>query len=73
MATVDVTVDTELCQGARQCSFVAPAVFDHGPDGKAVVLDPGGAPIADVLKAAQMCPNLAISLVVDGETLHEGF
>ena len=69
---VEITIDREMCQGARQCSYVAPAVFDHEDDGTAVVVDPSGAPVDDVLQAAEMCPNLAISLTVDGVVLHEG-
>lgn len=72
MSRVEITVDREMCQGARQCSYLAPAVFDHDHDGTAVVVDPHGAAVADALKAAEMCPNLAITVVVDGEVLHEG-
>lgn len=72
MSKIELSVDRELCQGSRQCSFVAPAVFAHDDEGKAIATDSTAAPVADLLKAAEMCPNLAITLVVDGEVLHEG-
>lgn len=72
MSGVEIRVDPELCQGSRQCSFVAPGVFTHEDDGTAVVVDPHAAPLDEVRKAAEFCPNLAITLVVDGEVVHEG-
>lgn len=72
MSEIDIRIDRDLCQGARQCSFTAPAVFGHDEDGTAVVTDPYASPVEDLLRAAQLCPNLAITLVVDGEVLHEG-
>lgn len=72
MSEVEITIDREMCQGARQCSHEAPAVFSHDDDDTAVVVDPHGAPVDHILKAAELCPNLAITLVVDGEVLHEG-
>lgn len=72
MVHVEIAIDREMCQGARQCSHVAPAVFDHEADGTAVVVDPLGAPVEKTLEAAEMCPNLAITLTVDGKVLHEG-
>lgn len=72
MSKIEVRVDRELCLGARQCSFVTPEVFSHETDGTAVVGDPRAAPLERVLEAARICPNFAITVIADGEVLHEG-
>lgn len=60
-----ITVDYSLCEGHGQCLMAAPAVFDL-PDGadQVAVLDPN--PSADqfdaVVRAAAMCPALALSV-----------
>lgn len=38
----------------------APGVFELDSEDKAVVIDPDGAPVDDVLEAAQNCPVTAI-------------
>lgn len=63
---IEIRVDHELCQGAGQCVFIAPSVFALQDNGQSVVVDPEGAPEDVVLKAARFCPNLAISVVIDG-------
>lgn len=72
MSEIEIRIDPDLCQGSRQCSFVAPGVFAHEDDGTAFVVDADGSPVEDIRKAAELCPNLAITLVVDGEVLHQG-
>lgn len=70
--SIRLTVDTDLCLGARQCSFVAPAVFDHEEDGTAVVTDVSAVDESVLLEAARICPNFAITLEIDGEIVHQG-
>jgi ferredoxin len=59
-----ITVDRDRCVGSAYCLRIAPAVFDLGDDGIAVVLD---ADVADPLAAAAReagadCPSMAISI-----------
>lgn len=60
-----ITVDTDRCVGSAYCQRIAPALFDLGDDGFAVVLDAevtdAGAGAAREAEAA--CPAMAISLL----------
>ncbi len=40
----------------------APDVFQLDDEGKAVVVDPDGAPVDDIVDAARNCPVTAISV-----------
>ena len=55
-----IEVDRDLCIGSGDCVDTAPAVFELDDDGKAVVLDPNGAPEDEVVDAARNCPVTAI-------------
>ena len=59
-----ITVDTDRCVGSAYCQRIAPALFDLGDDGFAVVLDAevtdAGAAAAREAEAA--CPAMAIAL-----------
>jgi ferredoxin len=55
-----VTVDRALCIGSGDCVDTAPDVFQLDEEDKAVVVDPDGAPVDDVLDAARNCPVSAI-------------
>ncbi len=55
-----IEVDRDLCIGSGDCVDTAPAVFELDDDGKAVVLDPDGAPEDEVVDAARNCPVTAI-------------
>jgi ferredoxin len=65
---VKITVDTDRCVGSAYCQRIAPALFDLGDDGFAVVLDTevtaagaeAGAAAAREAEAA--CPAMAIAL-----------
>lgn len=57
-----ITVDLSRCTGRRNCIAMAPGVFDLNEQFKAVVVDPHGDSDEDILKAAKLCPTLAISL-----------
>ena len=57
---VEITVDRALCIGSGDCVDTAPDVFELDSEDKAVVIDPDGAPVDDVLDAARNCPVGAI-------------
>jgi ferredoxin len=59
---IHVEVDRALCIGSGDCVDTAPDVFQLDDEDKAVVVDPDGAPLDDVLQAAQNCPVTAISV-----------
>jgi ferredoxin len=57
---IRVEVDRSLCIGSGDCVDTAPDVFQLDEDDKATVVDPDGAPLDDILDAAQNCPVTAI-------------
>ena len=63
MSEVQITVDRALCIGSGDCVDTAPDVFRLDEQDKAVVIDPQGAPLDDVLEAAGNCPVTAIFVV----------
>jgi ferredoxin len=58
-----VEVDRGLCIGSGDCVDTAPDVFQLDDEDKAVVVDPDGAPLDDVMEAARNCPVSAIRVV----------
>ena len=60
-----ITVDSDRCVGSAYCQRIAPATFDLGDDGLAVVLDAdvAGADAAAVREAESACPAMAISIL----------
>ena len=60
---IEVTVDRSLCIGSGDCVDTAPDVFQLDSEDKAVVVDPDGAPVDDVLQAAANCPVSAIFVI----------
>jgi ferredoxin len=60
---IQVTVDRGLCIGSADCVDTAPDVFQLDEEDKAVVVDPDGASVDDVLTAAGNCPVSAIFVV----------
>jgi ferredoxin len=60
-----VTVDRALCIGSGDCVDTAPDVFQLDDEDKAVVVDPDGAPLEDIIDAARNCPVSAV--LVAGE------
>jgi len=65
MSRLRVSVNPVKCQAYKRCTAIAPAVFAPGPDGKATVLQAGGAPDEEVVRAARSCPYRAITVTVD--------
>ena len=57
---VEITVDRALCIGSGDCVDTAPDVFQLDSEDKAVVVDPDGASVDDVIEAARNCPVSAI-------------
>ena len=55
-----VEVDRALCIGSGDCVDTAPDVFQLDDEDKAVVVDPDGAAVDDVIAAASNCPVSAI-------------
>ena len=67
---ISVEVDRDLCIGSADCVDTAPAVFELDDEGKAVVIDPDGAPTDEVLEAAMNCPVTAILVVGEDGDLY---
>jgi ferredoxin len=57
---IEITVDRGLCIGSGDCVDTAPDVFQLDDEDKAVVVDPDGAAVDDVIQAAGNCPVSAI-------------
>jgi ferredoxin len=63
---VKITVDPDRCVGSAYCQRIAPATFDLGDDGIAVVLDTdaaGAGAAAAAREAEASCPAMAISVL----------
>lgn len=60
---IAITVDRALCIGSGDCVDSAPGVFELDSEDKAIVIDPDGASIDEVLEAAGNCPVTAIFVV----------
>lgn len=61
-----ITVDPDRCVGSAYCQRIAPATFDLGDDGIAVVLDTdaaGAGAAAAAREAEASCPAMAISVL----------
>jgi ferredoxin len=67
---VEITVDRGLCIGSGDCVDTAPDVFQLDDEDKAVVVDPDGAPLDDVLTAAGNCPVAAIFVIGEDGDLY---
>jgi ferredoxin len=67
---IEITVDRALCIGSGDCVDTAPDVFQLDEEDKAVVVDPDGAPLEDVIAAAGNCPVAAIFVVGEDGDLY---
>jgi ferredoxin len=67
---IEVTVDRGLCIGSADCVDTAPDVFQLDEEDKAVVVDPDGAALEDILEAAGNCPVSAIFVTGEGGDLY---
>ena len=59
---IRIEVDRDLCIGSGDCVETQPEVFALDDEGKAIVIDPDGAPTDGIVEAAQNCPVTAISV-----------
>jgi ferredoxin len=59
---IHIEVDRGLCIGSGDCVDTAPDVFQLDAEEKAVVVDPDGASVDDVVQAAENCPVSAITV-----------
>jgi len=67
---IEIRVDRGLCIGSGDCVDSAPDVFELDSEDKAVVIDPDGAPVDEVLEAAGNCPVTAIFIVGEDGDLY---
>ena len=67
---IEIVVDRALCIGSGDCVDTAPDVFQLDGEDKAVVVDPDGAPLDDVLQAAANCPVTAIAVIGESGDLY---
>jgi ferredoxin len=67
---IAVRVDRALCIGSGDCVDTAPDVFQLDDEEKAVVVDPDGASVDDVITAAGNCPVSAIFVVGEDGDLY---
>jgi ferredoxin len=67
---IGIRVDRALCIGSGDCVDTAPDVFQLDEEDKAVVVDPDGAAVDDVIVAAGNCPVSAIFVVGEDGDLY---
>jgi ferredoxin len=67
---IEITVDRGLCIGSGDCVDTAPDVFQLDDEDKAVVVDPDGAAVDDVIQAAGNCPVSAIFITGEDGDLY---
>ena len=67
---IEVTVDRGLCIGSGDCVDTAPDVFQLDSEDKAIVVDPDGASVDDVITAAGNCPVSAIFVIGEAGDLY---
>jgi ferredoxin len=67
---IEITVDRTLCIGSGDCVDTAPNVFQLDEEDKAVVVDPDGASVDEVIVAAGNCPVSAIFVVGEDGDLY---
>lgn len=60
-----VAVDGDVCMGSATCVSLAPNTFRIGDENVAVVVDPAGDPLGDLLAAEEACPTEAITVEPD--------
>ena len=67
---IHIEVDRGLCIGSGDCVETAPDVFQLDAEEKAVVIDPDGAPVDDIVQAAENCPVSAITVTGEDGDLY---
>jgi ferredoxin len=71
MTKYKVVIDKNKCIGAGSCIDMAGLTFQMGEDKKAELIDQDGNSDEEKLMAAQVCPNMAITIIntETGETV----
>ena len=69
---IDIRVDEGRCASAMRCVYLAPDLFELDERGVARVRDPHALPDDDAIAVAAQCPNDAIVVVRDGQTVVGG-
>lgn len=67
---IEIRVDRALCIGSGDCVETAPDVFQLDDEDKAIVIDPDGAGVQDVIDAAGNCPVGAIFVLGEDGDLY---
>jgi ferredoxin len=70
VSDVRIEVDRGLCIGSGDCVDTAPDVFQLDSEDKAVVVDPDGASVDDIVEAAMNCPVSAIQVAGEDGDLY---
>jgi ferredoxin len=70
VSNVRIEVDRGLCIGSGDCVDTAPDVFQLDSEDKAVVVDPDGASVDDIVEAAMNCPVSAIQVAGEDGDLY---
>ena len=65
---IEVEVSAARCIASKACLNAAEGVFEIA-GGVARVVDPGAAPLDDIVEAAELCPTGAITIRKDGQPL----
>ena len=65
---IEIEVSSARCIAAKCCVHAAEGVFEV-VNGVSTVVDPGAAPVEDILAAAAECPTGAIKIRKDGQQL----
>jgi uncharacterized Fe-S cluster protein YjdI len=66
--TLEIDVSAARCIASKACVHAAEGVFEI-VGGTARVIDPGAAPLEDIVAAAEDCPTGAIKVRKDGREL----
>lgn len=66
--TIEIEVSSARCIASKVCVHAAEGVFEI-VDGISRVVDPGAAPLEDIVAAAEECPTRAIKVRKDGQQL----
>lgn len=66
----EIIVDLTQCIAAGPCAITAPEVFQiRDTDGKAIIKNPDGDTLENIINAARSCPILAIKIKKDNKFL----
>lgn len=63
---LEIKVSRDECVGSGDCCIAVPAVFTLHNRGYALVVDPAGDTEENIIRAARVCPAMAISVFRDG-------